>query len=79
MYNNTKQQLILLKNWINSTDEYLFIKDINGVYQIVSKENAKLLRNGYWVSAETEADYLAENQVRLDELKAASVLIWKAE
>ena len=45
----------------------------------VSKENAKLLRNGYWVSAETEADYLAENQVRLDELKAASILIWKAE
>lgn len=51
---------------------------VKEVYYI-PQEYAKLLRQGYWLSAETEADYIAKNQEKTEELKAASELVWKAD
>ena len=51
---------------------------VNRVYYI-PQEYVKLLRQGYWIPAESEADYLAKNQERLEELKEKSVLVWEAE
>ena len=53
--------------------------DVKQVYYI-SEEYVKSLKSGsYFVSADSEANYIANNQSKLEELKKNSTLVWNSE
>ena len=53
--------------------------EVKQVYY-VSQEYVEALRNcSYFASADSEADYIANNQSKLEELKKNSTLVWSAE
>ena len=53
--------------------------DVKQVYYVSEKYVKSLKSGSYFVSAGSEADYIANNQSKLEELKKNSTLVWSAE
>lgn len=68
------QKLVVVDDWNAGT-----AFDVKQVYYI-SEEYVKPLKDcSYFVSADNEADYIANNQSKLEELKKNSTLVWSSE
>lgn len=71
------QKVVIVDNF--SSDMDTSNPDVKQVYYI-SQEYVEPLKNcSYFVSADSDSEYIASNQSRLEELKKNSTLVWSSE